>query len=194
MYRFFDILFSVIGILVLSPLFLAIAICIKIDSSGPVFFRQLRVGKGGIDFSLFKFRSMYLRSDLEKLLTVGTNDPRITRVGLFIRKYKLDELPQLFNVFFGEMSFVGPRPEIHKYVELYNAEQRAVLEIKPGITDYASVAFRNENELLSKVENPEDYYIKIIMPEKLRLNIVYINNRGLVQYFKIIFLTLFRIF
>lgn len=194
MYRFFDILFSVIGILVLSPLFLAIAICIKIDSSGPVFFRQLRVGKGGIDFNLFKFRSMYLRSDSEKLLTVGTNDPRITHVGLFIRKYKLDELPQLFNVFFGEMSFVGPRPEVHKYVELYNAEQRAVLEIKPGITDYASVAFRNENELLSKVENPEDYYIKIIMPEKLRLNIVYINNRGLDQYFKIIFLTLLRIF
>jgi lipopolysaccharide/colanic/teichoic acid biosynthesis glycosyltransferase len=193
MYRFFDILLSFIGIIIFAPLFMMIACWVKIDSDGPVFYRQVRVGKGGIDFQLIKFRSMFIRSDLTKMLTIGVNDPRITRAGFVLRKYKLDELPQLFNVLVGEMSLVGPRPEVRKYVDLYNEEQLSVLGIKPGITDYASVAFSNENELLSKVENPEDYYIKVVMPEKLRLNIKYIRSRSVRQYFRIIFLTLLRI-
>jgi lipopolysaccharide/colanic/teichoic acid biosynthesis glycosyltransferase len=193
MYRFFDILLSFIGIIIFAPLFMVIACWVKIDSDGPVFYRQVRVGKGGIDFQLIKFRSMFIRSDLTKMLTIGVNDPRITRAGFVLRKYKLDELPQLFNVLVGEMSLVGPRPEVRKYVDLYNEEQLSVLGIKPGITDYASVAFSNENELLSKVENPEDYYIKVVMPEKLRLNIKYIRSRSVRQYFRIIFLTILRI-
>jgi len=193
MIRFFDIVLSGIGLVILFPFFLILGIWIKIDSKGSVFYKQQRVGKGGVDFSLFKFRSMYLDSDKKGLITIGNNDPRVTPSGYFIRKYKLDELPQLINVFLGNMSIVGPRPEVRKYVSLYNAGQMAVLSIRPGVTDYASIAFSNENEILSNVSNPEQYYIEVIMPEKLKLNMSYIQNRNIFQYFKIIVITLVKL-
>ncbi len=193
MIRFCDVLLSGIGLVLLFPLFLILGIWIKFDSNGPVFYIQQRVGKHGVDFSLFKFRSMQLDTDKIGLITVGSRDPRVTDSGYLIRKYKLDELPQLINVFLGDMSLVGPRPEVRKYVALYNEEQRSVLSIRPGITDYASIAFSNENEILSSVTNPEQYYIEVIMPEKLRLNMVYIQNRNLFQYFKIIAITIGKI-
>jgi len=191
MIRFFDIAFSLFGLCLLSPFFAIISILIKIDSAGPVFYRQLRVGKGGIDFYLFKFRSMFVESEKKGLLTVGARDTRITPFGYFIRKYKLDELPQLYNVLVGEMSLVGPRPELRKYVDLYSFEEREVLSIRPGITDNASILFKNENELLGKVKNSEEYYIKTIMPEKIKLNMLYIKDQSIYQYFRIIFKTIF---
>ena len=166
-----------------------IILLIKIDSKGPVFYKQIRVGKKGIDFELFKFRSMYLKSDIAGLLTVGQNDSRITKIGSFLRKYKFDELPQLINVLLGEMSLVGPRPEVHKYVDLYTEDQKRILTVRPGITDYASIAYRNENSLLENSENPEEYYIKHILPEKIKLNMKFIENRRISEYFKLIFLT-----
>ena len=193
MIRFCDVFLSGVGLVLLFPLFLILGIWIKIDSNGPVFYKQQRVGKDGVDFSLFKFRSMQIDSDKKGLITIGSRDPRVTNSGYFIRKYKLDELPQLINVFLGDMSLVGPRPEVRKYVDLYNEEQSAVLSIRPGITDYASIAFSNENEILSRVSNPEQYYIEVIMPEKLRLNMAYILNRTLFQYFKIISITIGKI-
>jgi lipopolysaccharide/colanic/teichoic acid biosynthesis glycosyltransferase len=166
---------------------------ITATSSGGVFYLQQRVGKNSKPFNLIKFRSMYVSSDKAGLLTVGKNDPRITPVGYFIRKYKLDELPQLINVFRGEMSFVGPRPEVERYTKLYNEEQRKVLKVLPGITDFASIMYSNENEILSTVINPEEYYIRVIMPEKIKLNLIYINNYNLKNYFAIIFHTLAKI-
>ncbi len=194
MIRFCDILFSCIGIILFSPLVFILAVWIKLDSKGPVFYKQQRVGIAGVDFSLFKFRSMHLDSDKKGLITVGTRDPRVTYSGFFIRKYKLDELPQLINVFLGEMSLVGPRPEVRKYVDLYDEQQKVILSVRPGITDYASIAFRNENELLSNVSDPEQYYINVLMPEKIRLNMVYIQNPNIIQYCKIIAITITRIF
>jgi lipopolysaccharide/colanic/teichoic acid biosynthesis glycosyltransferase len=193
MIRFFDLLFSVIGLILLSPLFIIISLWIKLDSSGPVFFIQTRVGRFGQDFKLFKFRSMHCKMEQSGLLTVGERDPRITRSGFFIRKYKLDELPQLINVLLADMSIVGPRPEVRKYVNMYTEEQKVVLLYKPGITDYASIVFRNENELLAGSGNPEDLYIRLIMPEKLRLNLEFVTDRKLSKYFKIIFLTIFSL-
>lgn len=193
MIRFFDILFSVTGLLILSPLLLILSILIKADSRGPVFYKQKRVGKGGLDFVLLKFRSMYIDSDQRGSITIGNRDPRITRSGYFIRKYKLDELPQLINVLSGEMSMVGPRPEVQKYVLLYNKEQKAVLSVKPGITDYATIQFANENELLAKSANPEKTYIEEIMPVKIELNMIFINRPSLKQYFYIIISTIRRI-
>lgn len=190
MIRIVDALAGLFGLIMLSPLFLAIAIWIKIDSVGPIFYKQKRVGKNGIDFDLYKFRSMKIDSDKKGLLTVGKRDPRVTNSGAFLRKYKLDELPQLINVLIGSMSLVGPRPEVRKYVNLYNEEQIRVLSIKPGITDYASIEFINENEILAKSEDPEITYIKEIMPQKLHYNMKYINNRSLGEYFKIIYLTI----
>jgi lipopolysaccharide/colanic/teichoic acid biosynthesis glycosyltransferase len=190
MIRFLDLIFSFFGLILLSPFFLVIIIWIVLDSQGPVFYRQLRVGKNGKDFKLLKFRSMYVNSDKKGLLTVGKSDSRITNSGKWIRQYKLDELPQLLNVLTGDMSLVGPRPEVRKYVDLYTEDQRKILKVKPGITDYASIKFRNENELLSKAADPEEYYISQIMPEKIRLNEKYINNRSVFQYFRIIFLTI----
>ena len=148
-----------------------LAIWIKIDSEGPVFYRQVRVGKGNRDFRLFKFRSMRVGSDRKGLITVGGRDPRVTRSGYYIRKYKLDELPQLINVFTGDMSLVGPRPEVRKYVDLYTPEQMHVLDVRPGITDPASIRYRNENELLAQVEDPDRYYVEVIMQDKLQLNL-----------------------
>lgn len=193
MIRFFDLLFTVLGLIILSPLFLIVAIWIKLDSNGPVFYRQTRVGRNSKDFKLLKFRSMVTDADKNGLITVGGRDPRVTQSGYFIRKYKLDELPQLLNVLKGDMSLVGPRPEVRKYVDLYNESQRRVLSVKPGITDYASIQFIDENEILGKAENPEMVYIEKVMPEKIKYNMKYIQNRSVKEYFKIIFLTIGKI-
>ena len=193
MIRFFDILLSGIGLILLSPLFLLIYIIIRTSSKGPGFYSQKRIGKDGVPFRLYKFRTMRIGSDKGRLITVGGRDTRITKVGYYLRKYKLDELPQLWNVLKGDMSLVGPRPEVEKYVRLYTPEQLVVLNIRPGITDYASIAFSNENEILGKAENPERMYIEEIMPQKINYNLKYINNPSLKEYFKIIFLTFSKI-
>jgi lipopolysaccharide/colanic/teichoic acid biosynthesis glycosyltransferase len=166
------------------------AIWIKMDSEGPVFYLQTRVGKNSKDFKLFKFRSMRVNADKSGLLTVGGRDPRITRSGYFIRKYKFDELPQLINVLKGEMSVVGPRPEVRKYVDMYNETQRQVLSVKPGISDFASIRYRNENEILEKAENPEQFYIDVVMPEKLNINLEYVHKANFFTDIRIIFATL----
>ena len=191
--RFFDFVLSLVGLVILAPIFIVLAVWIKIDSMGPVFYKQIRVGQNGKDFSLFKFRSMVVDADKKGLITIGGRDPRITRSGYFIRKYKLDELPQLINVLVGDMSLVGPRPEVKKYVELYTDEQQKVLSVKPGITDYASIEYMDENEILGKSTDPEKTYIEEIMPEKIKYNMKYIKNRSLIEYFKIIFLTVLKI-
>ena len=193
MIRFFDFILSLVGLVVLAPIFIVLAIWIKTDSKGPVFYKQVRVGQNGIDFGLFKFRSMVVDADKKGLITVGGRDPRITRSGYFIRKYKLDELPQLINVLVGDMSLVGPRPEVRKYVDLYTNKQQKVLSVKPGITDYASIEYMDENEILGKSNDPEKTYIEEIMPEKIKYNMKYIQNKNLFEYFKIIFLTLLKI-
>lgn len=191
--RFFDFVLSLVGLVILAPIFIVLAVWIKIDSVGPVFYKQIRVGQNGKDFGLFKFRSMVVDADKKGLITVGGRDPRITRSGYFIRKYKLDELPQLINVLVGDMSLVGPRPEVRKYVEFYDDEQNKVLSVKPGITDYASIEYMDENEILGKSMDPEKIYIEEIMPEKIKYNMKYIKNRSLIEYFKIIFLTVLKI-
>lgn len=189
MIRFFDILFSALGLIVLLPVFAAICLKIKIGSKGGCFFIQERIGKDGKPFGLYKFRTMRIGADSEGLLTVGEHDARITRVGYFLRKTKMDELPQLWNVLKGDMSLVGPRPEVRKYVELYTDEQRKVLRVRPGITDYASIEYANENELLSKAEDPDRTYIEEVMPDKIKLNMRYLEHYTVSEYFKIIFLT-----
>lgn len=191
--RIFDIFFSFAGLLLLLPVFIVISLLIITDSRGGVFYKQIRVGKNGKDFGLFKFRSMVSNADKKGLLTVGGRDNRITRIGYYLRKYKLDELPQLINVLIGDMSLVGPRPEVRKYVRLYNEEQLKVLSVKPGITDYASIEYSNENELLGSVPNPEEVYIKEVMPAKLALNLKYIKEQGLFTDLKIIFMTFAKI-
>ena len=193
MIRFFDLFFSLVGLIVLFPLFIVIAVCIVLDSRGGVFFRQVRVGKNGNDFRLYKFRSMAKGADRKGLITVGENDSRVTRVGRFLRKYKLDELPQLLNVFCGDMSLVGPRPEVRKYVDLYTREQRKVLSVLPGITDYASIEYIDENRILGQASNPDKAYVELIMPVKIRYNMKYIDRRSVKEYFKIIFLTCIKI-
>lgn len=189
MKRVFDFLASGIGLVILSPVFLFIAVWIKNDSDGPVFYKQTRVGKGNKDFKIFKFRSMRVGADKGSLITVGGHDSRITKSGYFIRKYKIDELPQLINVFIGDMSLVGPRPEVRRYVDYYNEEQLHVLDVRPGITDVASIKYRNENEILGNVNNPDEYYINVIMPDKLKMNIDYIQDRSLLKDIKLIFKT-----
>lgn len=193
MKRIFDIIASSCGLIVLSPLFLFVAIWIKLDSKGPVFYKQIRVGRHGKDFNLFKFRSMRVGSDKKGLITIGGHDPRVTRSGYFIRKYKLDEFPQLINVFIGDMSLVGPRPEVRKYVDLYTQEQLHVLDVRPGITDLASIRYRNENEILETVDNPEQYYIDVIMQDKLRINLEYVANNSFMYDIKLIFKTFWEI-
>ena len=189
MKRFFDIVASGCGLLVLLPLFLVIAIWIKLDSKGPVFYRQVRVGRHNKDFRIIKFRSMRVGADKGSLVTIGGRDPRITRSGYFIRKYKLDELPQLINVFIGQMSIVGPRPEVRHYVDYWTKEQLHVLDVRPGITDPASIKFRNENELMEKADNPENYYINVIMQEKIRLYLEYVGKVGFWYDINLIFKT-----
>ena len=177
------------GLLVLSPLFLLLAIWIKCDSKGPVFYRQVRVGRNNRDFRLYKFRSMRVGSDKKGLITIGGHDPRVTRSGYFIRKYKLDELPQLINVFAGDMSLVGPRPEVRKYVDMYTPEQMHVLNVRPGVTDMASIRYRNENELVEQVDDPDRYYVDVIMQDKLRLNLEYVRRNSFWFDLKLIFET-----
>ena len=189
MIRILDVFFSIIGLVLLSPILFIISVIILIESKGGIFYLQERIGKNGIPFKLFKFRSMAVGSDSKGLLTVGMNDARITKSGQLIRRYKIDELAQLINVLKGEMSLVGPRPEVKKYVDLYTETQRKVLTVKPGMTDLASIEFSNENELLENQENPEKYYIKEIMPKKIELNMMFIENPNLVNYFKLILKT-----
>jgi lipopolysaccharide/colanic/teichoic acid biosynthesis glycosyltransferase len=193
MIRVVDFLFSLIGLIILSPIFLIIALFIKFSSNGPVFYNQLRIGLNGAEFEVYKFRTMRLNADKLGLITVGGRDPRVTPIGYYLRKYKLDEIPQLINVLIGQMSLVGPRPEVKKYVELYTIEQRKVLSIRPGITDWASIYYRNENVILEKSINPEHDYINIILPDKIKYNLIYINNKSLIEYFKIILFTFWRI-
>ena len=189
MKRLFDIVASGCGLLVLSPVLLVVAIWIKLDSRGPVFYRQVRVGYKNKDFRIFKFRSMRIGADKGSLVTIGGRDPRITRSGYFIRKYKLDELPQLINVFIGDMSLVGPRPEVRHYVDYWTPEQMHVLDVRPGITDPASIKFRNENELMGKAENPEEHYINVIMQEKIKLYLEYVENASFLYDLRLIFKT-----
>ena len=189
MKRLFDILASGVGLICLSPLFAVLAVWIKCDSRGPVFYRQVRVGKGNRDFRLFKFRSMRPDSDKLGLITVGGHDPRVTRSGYYIRKYKLDEFPQLINVFKGDMSLVGPRPEVRKYVDMYTPEQMRVLSVRPGITSLASIRYRDENEILAKADDPDRCYIEKIMPDKLAIDLEYVDKASLWNDIKLIFST-----
>ena len=193
MIRFLDFIFSLMGILVLLPVFIILYIAIRLESSGGGIYKQQRVGRYGKDFYVYKFRSMRTGADKQGLITVGGRDPRITRIGYFIRKYKLDELPQLFNVLFGDMSLVGPRPEVRKYVDLYTEEQKKVLSVRPGITDYASIEYVDENVILGASDNPDRTYIEEIMPDKIKYNMKYIYNQSVAEYFKVIFLTLLKL-
>lgn len=193
MKRLFDIIASTCGLIVLSPLFVVLAIWIKLDSEGPIFYKQRRVGRNNKDFHLYKFRSMRVGADKQGLITIGDRDNRVTKSGYFIRKYKLDEFPQLINVLKGDMSLVGPRPEVRKYVAMYTPEQMRVLNVRPGITDIASITYRNESEILSHVEDPEKYYVEVIMQDKLRLNLEYVKNQSLLYDIKLIFKTFFAI-
>lgn len=193
MIRLCDILFSFFGLLFLSPLFIIVAIWIVLDNPGPVFYRQQRVGKDNKDFGLLKFRSMRVGADKMSLITIGDRDPRVTRAGYYIRKYKLDELPQLWNVLVGEMSLVGPRPEVRRYVDTYTPEQQKVLSVRPGITDHASIEYIDENRLLAASEEPDKTYIEEVIPAKIALNMRYINHQTLGEYLKIIFLTFAKI-
>ncbi len=192
--RLFDIIFSVTGLVFLSPLMLLIALVIPFESAGPIIFRQWRVGKNNIDFRLFKFRTMRINADKHGLITIGMKDPRVTRFGILLRRYKLDELPQLFNVLKGQMSLVGPRPEVRRYAELFSpAEQMIVLSVKPGITDVASIEYSLENELLSNVSDPEQYYVNEVLPAKIKLNLIFIENPTFANYLKIILKTIGKV-
>ncbi|MDC0644270.1 sugar transferase [Crocinitomicaceae bacterium] len=193
MKRAFDLLFSFTILTLFLPFGMLISMLIVIGSKGGAFYRQERIGKHGKPFMLLKFRSMRIDSDQQGKLTVGMNDSRITQIGLFIRKYKLDEFPQFINVLLGEMSIVGPRPEVEEFVSLYNTSQKRVLEVKPGVTDYASIEYFNENAILAEANDPKKTYIETIMPEKIRLNQKYISNPTLAHDLKIIFRTILRI-
>ncbi len=193
MKRFCDVTASLLVLLVISPFFMITAIIIMLESGGGFIYKQKRVGKDNKDFNLYKFRTMKIDSDKRGLLTVGMRDPRITRSGYFLRKYKLDEFPQLINIIKGSMSIVGPRPEVRKYVEFYDENQRKVLSVRPGLTDYASLKYINENELLANSDNPEKTYIEEIMPHKIDLNLEYIEKRSCKEDLKIIFLTIKKI-
>lgn len=190
MKRLFDIIASGLGLIVLSPLFAVLAVWIKCDSKGPVFFRQVRVGRNNRDFRIYKFRSMRPDSDKLGLITVGGRDPRVTRSGYYIRKYKLDEFPQLINVFIGDMSLVGPRPEVRKYVDMYTPEQMRVLSVRPGITSLASLRYRNENELLAQAEDPDRCYVEKVMPDKLAIDLEYVPKANLLTDIRLIFATI----
>lgn len=188
--RLFDIVSALLGLIILSPLLLFIALAIVLDSRGGVFYKQVRVGKKNRDFVLYKFRTMVTGADKIGLLTIGDDDKRVTRVGRFLRSYKLDELPQLINVLNGSMSIVGPRPEVRKYVALYDCNQLTVLDLKPGLTDYASLAYLDENAMLAASPSPEAAYIETIMPAKLELNIKYMQEQSLLVDLKIILKTI----
>jgi lipopolysaccharide/colanic/teichoic acid biosynthesis glycosyltransferase len=193
MIRFFDILISGAVLILLFPILLVVSLFILVEDGLPVVYSQSRTGRNGRPFVMYKLRSMRNRKTEGLSITVGGHDPRILKVGWFIRKYKIDEIPQLFNVLKGQMSIVGPRPEVKYYTDMYDKTQRNVLSVKPGITDYASIEFRNENELLEEAEDPEQYYINSIMPEKIRLNQIFANNPSIRNYFDILFKTLGKI-
>ena len=190
--RIFDIILSLFGLMILFPFMLIIAILIKLDSKGPVFFKQVRVTKNGREFKIFKYRTMKIGSDKYSQITVGKDD-RITKIGMFLRKYKLDEIPQLINVLLGDMSLVGPRPEVPKYVALYTEGQKEILKIRAGITDYASIEFSDENDLLASEADPEKAYIEKIMPKKIELNKKYLSEISMLTDIKIILLTIKKI-
>lgn len=191
--RLFDLLFALTGLVLISPLLCILILVVALDGKGGIFYRQIRVGRFGKDFYLLKFRTMHPNSEQKGLLTIGGRDPRVTRSGYYLRKYKLDELPQLINVIKGDMSLVGPRPEVRKYVDLYTEEQKKVLQVRPGITDYASIQYSNENELLAQTVDPEKIYIEEIMPSKLRLNQKYILKNNIGIDLKIIVQTILKI-
>ncbi|RUO62645.1 sugar transferase [Pseudidiomarina insulisalsae] len=194
MKRIFDVVSAAIGILLLSPVFLAIAVWIKLDSPGPVFFRQVRVGKDGEIFRIHKFRSMRVDAESKGKLTVGKRDKRVTHSGNFIRKFKIDELPQLFDVFFGDMSLVGPRPEVPEYIACYEPNIREkVLSVRPGITDNASILMVDENEILEKYDDPHAAYIEHILPIKQKLYVDYVDNQSFVGDLVIIFKTVIKV-
>lgn len=193
MIRFFDILGSVVPGVILSPVLLVVYVLIRLESKGGGFYSQERIGKHGKPFKLWKFRSMRTGADKGSQITVGERDPRITRIGYFIRKYKIDELPQLWNVLIGDMSLVGPRPEVAKYVNLYTEEQRKVLSVRPGITDWASIEYVEENSILGQAEDPDKAYIEQIMPDKIRYNMKWIENQSVAEYFRIILMTFKKI-
>jgi lipopolysaccharide/colanic/teichoic acid biosynthesis glycosyltransferase len=193
MIRFFDIVLSLIGMVIFLPLIIIIYLLIIFESRGGGIYFQERVGKDFKLFRLYKFRSMCLDADKSGLITIGGRDPRMTRIGIFIRRVKIDELPQLFNVLKGDMSMVGPRPEVRKYVDMYNPDQKKVLSVRPGITDYASIDYVDENVLLGAAEDPERMYIETIMPDKIRRNMRFVENQTVKEYFKIIFLTVLHI-
>lgn len=192
--RLFDIVTTLIALVILFPVFIFITIWILLDSRGGIFYSQPRVGKNNRDFSMLKFRTMRPDSDAKGLLTIGGRDPRITRAGYYLRKSKVDELPQLLNILLGEMSIVGPRPEVRKYVDLYTSEQLKVLDVRPGLTDYASLEYIDESNLLASSENPEQLYIDTIMPAKLELNLKYIHERSMRKDLIIIAKTIASIF
>lgn len=191
--RSFDFILAFFGLIIISPLLIFIAIIIKIDSKGSILFIQNRVGKNNIDFNIYKFRTMYTKSEKSGLLTIGNRDSRITKVGYFLRRYKIDEFPQLLNVLLGDMSFVGPRPELRYYVNFYKKDDLIILSIRPGITGLASLEYRNEVELLKKAENPEDYYINTIIPDKLNYNKSYIKKQSFLLDLKLVFKTIIRV-
>jgi lipopolysaccharide/colanic/teichoic acid biosynthesis glycosyltransferase len=192
--RLFDIFFSALGIIFFSPFIFFIAISIKLSDNGPVFYKAPRVGKNRKMFHMIKFRTMVINADKIGAASTKDDDPRITKIGKFLRKYKLDELPQLFNVFIGEMSLVGPRPQIKWAVDLYTEEEKKILTVKPGITDYASIKFNNEGEILKGAADPDKAYMELIHPEKMRLSLEYVKNKSIFTDVKIIFLTVASIF
>lgn len=189
MIRFLDLLFALTGLLLLSPVLLLIGVIIPLDSKGPAFFLQSRVGKHGRDFRLIKFRTMVKDAQQAGGLTVGERDVRITRAGLLLRKFKLDEIPQLINVIKGDMSLVGPRPELKRYVEMYSDEQRKILSVRPGMTDFASIEYIRENEILGQSAHPEETYIREVMPHKIDLNLRFINDPSVKNYLLILWKT-----
>ena len=191
--RIFDIVFSCLGLILLAPVLVVLALIIKLDSKGPILFIQPRVGFNNQDFNIFKFRTMQMESDKKGLLTLGNKDSRITKVGYFLRRYKIDEFPQLLNILLGDMSFVGPRPELRKYVNYYPKDDLIVLSVRPGITGLASIEFRNEVELLKAAKDPEAFFIESIIPEKLKLNKLYISKSSFWFDLKLIIITIFRV-
>lgn len=191
--RSFDVLFSSLGFIVLAPFLVLIAIMIRCDSKGPILFIQPRVGLHNKNFNIFKFRTMYVESENKGLLTIGNRDSRVTRIGYFLRRYKIDEFPQLINIIKGDMSFVGPRPELRKYVNYYSNEDLIVLSVRPGITGLASIEFRNEVELLNSANDPEAYFINDIISEKNKLNKIYIEKRNFFLDLKLILVTVLKV-
>ena len=193
MKRLFDVFFSLFGLVICLPLFLVVAVLIKIDSKGPVFFKQIRIGQGFKPFKIYKLRTMIVDASGEGLLITSGGDRRITGIGRFLRKAKIDELPQLINVFKGDMSFVGPRPEVAKYVEMFRDEYGEILQVKPGITDYATIEFSDEEGVLKKYKNPEEGYVKEVLPMKMELYKKYLRERSFLTDIRLIFLTILKI-